>query len=291
MRFATVLIAIFASASSALAAVSNNGIVTNGGFDSGLDGWTVQTSRNGVIYSGADTYGSGAGTLGWHWDSSKRAVDGTIPDHYAILSQSISLTANAYYTLSFTAKMADNADSTTYFLRASVGGAYVTQGVSMTDQGQSFSFAFQAPASTSGGVTLAFESNNADTVTYLDNIGIIPVLTGSQAATAAKRRLAERDDDELCPSASSMACPISLWEFRLDLATNPKVLKKVGYECVEVAQDLESCGGCATIPGAGVNCLDIPHVDNVGCDAGVCVITTCDADYQLSEDGSACVAI
>lgn len=118
---------------------------------------------------------------------------------------------------------------------------------------------------------------------------------------ARRRRLAEKRDT-LCSRPSEKACPIGSWPYRIDLAENAAVLKKVGWECIDTEQDLvrslppavcrrrtdadlslfywqESCGGCASVPGDGVNCLDIPGVDafGVSCTTGQCVIGKSDS--------------
>lgn len=53
-----------------------------------------------------------------------------------------------------------------------------------------------------------------------------------------------------------------------------------GYECVDVQNDLESCGGCVAndspfggrTAAGGRDCSAIPNVDAVRCQKGACVI-------------------
>ncbi|KAL0957831.1 hypothetical protein HGRIS_000018 [Hohenbuehelia grisea] len=70
-----------------------------------------------------------------------------------------------------------------------------------------------------------------------------------------------------------------------------------GYDCVDVYNDLESCGGCAdsTRDGGwsndgGRDCSQIPNVAAVFCDQGRCVIGSCQAGYTASGDGQTCVS-
>ncbi|KAI0629838.1 hypothetical protein C8Q77DRAFT_270120 [Trametes polyzona] len=71
-----------------------------------------------------------------------------------------------------------------------------------------------------------------------------------------------------------------------------------GYECVDVLNDLESCGGCVGLgddAGAGAgeagrDCSAIPNVDSVTCRRGTCVIGRCAPGYSLSYDGARCVS-
>jgi len=41
------------------------------------------------------------------------------------------------------------------------------------------------------------------------------------------------------------------------------------YECIDFANELESCGGCASA-GEGQDCSAIPNAVSVGCEAGSC---------------------
>jgi hypothetical protein len=66
------------------------------------------------------------------------------------------------------------------------------------------------------------------------------------------------------------------------------------YECVNVASDLESCGGCVDranpLASAGRDCSAIPNVDAVSCANSACVIEACKPGFALSADGRDCVA-
>ncbi|KAM0793231.1 hypothetical protein ACM66B_000696 [Microbotryomycetes sp. NB124-2] len=103
----------------------------------------------------------------------------------------------------------------------------------------------------------------------------------------------------LCPTGER-ACPIAgsksflkarstdFHEFRVfDSAAEP-FLPSGGFECLDTQYSIESCGGCTSM-GEGRNCLDIPFVNGVGCDAGKCTIFSCQVGFKLSKDGSACI--
>ncbi|PIL31523.1 hypothetical protein GSI_06225 [Ganoderma sinense ZZ0214-1] len=66
------------------------------------------------------------------------------------------------------------------------------------------------------------------------------------------------------------------------------------WECINTTTDLESCGGCA-IPlddssPDGVDCTAIPGVVDVACRAGSCVVNRCIPGYEISTDGTFCLA-
>lgn len=86
------------------------------------------------------------------------------------------------------------------------------------------------------------------------------------------------------------------------------------WECLDTRSDLESCefcppsrilwlcltqnldvGGGCTVPilgmkATGMDCTSITGVENVSCVSGRCVISSCQADYFLSEDRAACIS-
>ncbi|CAK5270731.1 unnamed protein product [Mycena citricolor] len=69
------------------------------------------------------------------------------------------------------------------------------------------------------------------------------------------------------------------------------------WECVDVQRDLESCGGCAsgissslTGQSTGVDCTTIPHVSDVSCISGGCVVHRCLPGYITSPSGDACLS-
>lgn len=59
------------------------------------------------------------------------------------------------------------------------------------------------------------------------------------------------------------------------------------YECIDTANELESCGGCAS-EGKGQDCTLIEGAWNVGCDQGSCAVYTCAGGFQVSLDGKTC---
>jgi hypothetical protein len=62
---------------------------------------------------------------------------------------------------------------------------------------------------------------------------------------------------QLCPMSLS-ACPIS----SISLIASD-------YECLDITNELESCGGCAST-GEGQDCTAIKGAWNVGCERGTC---------------------
>ncbi|KAH9949344.1 hypothetical protein B0H21DRAFT_838674 [Amylocystis lapponica] len=65
------------------------------------------------------------------------------------------------------------------------------------------------------------------------------------------------------------------------------------WECVDTAEDLESCGGCAVPLGAlsprGTDCTAIMGVADVSCAAGACRVRSCLPGYEVAPSGTFCV--
>ncbi|WVW82124.1 hypothetical protein I302_104129 [Kwoniella bestiolae CBS 10118] len=99
----------------------------------------------------------------------------------------------------------------------------------------------------------------------------------------------------LCPGGS-VACPIPTSE---DITTE-SVTKlesslnsladwfKVGFECVELDTELNSCGGCLAL-GAGQDCSLIANARATGCESGSCAVYSCYDGYVVSPDRQTCV--
>ncbi|OAX40885.1 hypothetical protein K503DRAFT_855054 [Rhizopogon vinicolor AM-OR11-026] len=62
----------------------------------------------------------------------------------------------------------------------------------------------------------------------------------------------------------------------------------VGFECVDFAADLSSCGGCSSLDPVQHDCTSIPHVQGVACITGECQISSCQPGYLLQSDGQGC---
>ncbi|KAI5449832.1 hypothetical protein NCC49_004043 [Naganishia albida] len=110
--------------------------------------------------------------------------------------------------------------------------------------------------------------------------------TGSQCVSgipARRRSLTQQAAaGELCP-AGLQAC------YTADMASLA-MGKSVGYECVDVATDMESCGGCQfPIMGEarGEDCTAKAGVDNVSCVAGQCRASSCMRGFKLN--GTECI--
>ncbi|TNY17155.1 protein priA [Rhodotorula diobovata] len=61
-----------------------------------------------------------------------------------------------------------------------------------------------------------------------------------------------------------------------------------GYECVNTAEALDSCGGCAST-GEGVDCTKIRGAAGVGCEQGACIVFSCQAGWRPALSGNKCV--
>jgi len=69
-----------------------------------------------------------------------------------------------------------------------------------------------------------------------------------------------------------------------------------GFECVDVQNDLESCGGCVGEPDgsldydlSGVDCSALPGVDRVRCVEGNCHVDSCAPSWRKSKHADHCV--
>ncbi|KAH9485364.1 Protein priA [Psilocybe cubensis] len=95
----------------------------------------------------------------------------------------------------------------------------------------------------------------------------------------------------LCRRTGQKACPVYGFNWR-----GGKHHSFTSYECVDIENDLESCGGCvqqsndgeASADG-GRDCSAIPNVSTVRCHKSECVIDSCQAGFIRSADGTHCV--
>ncbi|KAI0823168.1 hypothetical protein BC628DRAFT_1520755 [Trametes gibbosa] len=120
--------------------------------------------------------------------------------------------------------------------------------------------------------------------------------TGGSFPSGKKRSVARRER----PCApGQQSCPVYSYDYHRRGGGGGEAAADVrGHECVDVQNDLESCGGCVGPDGAslqggagggGRDCSAIPDVDSVRCRRGVCVIGRCARGYSLSLDGARCV--
>ncbi|GAA5821272.1 hypothetical protein JCM11251_004545 [Rhodosporidiobolus azoricus] len=120
------------------------------------------------------------------------------------------------------------------------------------------------------------------------------VLSASQAARAKKSKIVE--PRTLCP-AHETACPIagsasfaeaSAHHFTATEQFSGIMAGSGGFECIDTKSQLDSCGGCAST-GEGRDCTSIRGVKGVGCEAGSCIVFSCQAGWKPSLDGTKCV--
>ncbi|WRT63985.1 uncharacterized protein IL334_000912 [Kwoniella shivajii] len=99
----------------------------------------------------------------------------------------------------------------------------------------------------------------------------------------------------LCPGGS-VACPIPSSD---DITPESAELLqsslnsladwfKIGFECIELATELNSCGGCLAL-GAGQDCSLISNAKATGCESGTCQVYSCFDGYVVSSDRQTCV--
>ncbi|WWC63610.1 uncharacterized protein I303_106215 [Kwoniella dejecticola CBS 10117] len=90
----------------------------------------------------------------------------------------------------------------------------------------------------------------------------------------------ENNKNQLCPYKFA-ACPIEGGSGS-NLGSGPS------YECINPLEDLQSCGGCASM-GAGQDCSAIPGAKWMGCNTGKCQVYSCKKGWKLNGDGTACL--
>ncbi|WAQ87339.1 hypothetical protein PtA15_8A243 [Puccinia triticina] len=103
--------------------------------------------------------------------------------------------------------------------------------------------------------------------------------SGPKPSGLPRRSLAATDAsaNEKCPAGLS-ACPIS---------SGMPLKPTAGFECLDVQQEVSSCGGCAST-GQGIDCATIKGVSSAGCSEGKCKIFSCKAGYQYSSVHNVC---
>ncbi|KAG8901778.1 hypothetical protein FRC00_004651 [Tulasnella sp. 408] len=71
----------------------------------------------------------------------------------------------------------------------------------------------------------------------------------------------------------------------------PRYSGRGGFDCVDIENDPEVCGGCVGLDGSGsgTDCNAIHGTSATRCVRGSCVIDSCRKGWVKSLDGSACV--
>ncbi|GAA5830355.1 hypothetical protein JCM11251_001320 [Rhodosporidiobolus azoricus] len=93
-----------------------------------------------------------------------------------------------------------------------------------------------------------------------------------QPSHRAKRDTSAERRDMLCPGAQ-IACPLTGGH--------------LGYECIDVQNNIEQCGGCAV--QGGVDCSQLDGVDSVSCINGSCRVWGCGPGYSFHFRKRTCV--
>ncbi|KAL7425067.1 Protein cpl1 [Cryptotrichosporon argae] len=101
----------------------------------------------------------------------------------------------------------------------------------------------------------------------------------------------------LCPGGS-VACPVPPADLADVTPASVAALEtslssladwfRVGFECIELETELNSCGGCLAL-GKGQDCTAIPNTRATGCEASSCVVYSCKEGYVVAPDRQTCV--
>lgn len=62
---------------------------------------------------------------------------------------------------------------------------------------------------------------------------------------------------------------------------------RVGFECIDLENDVENCGGCASL-GTGQDCTQIPGAKKSTCESSQCVVLSCQPGHVLSAGKTTC---
>ncbi|SCZ94043.1 BZ3500_MvSof-1268-A1-R1_Chr6-1g08383 [Microbotryum saponariae] len=122
------------------------------------------------------------------------------------------------------------------------------------------------------------------------------VLNASQRPNAKRSKIVK--PKTLCPE-NETACPIvgaisyasavsQHFSDSANLFAGGVMSGNGGYECLDTRQALDSCGGCAST-GEGQDCTKIRGAVGVGCDAGTCVVFSCQSGWKPNSTGSKCI--
>ncbi|KZO92360.1 hypothetical protein CALVIDRAFT_308913 [Calocera viscosa TUFC12733] len=80
-----------------------------------------------------------------------------------------------------------------------------------------------------------------------------------------------------CPIPEQFGQPL----YERDMLEVPRMTGRTMHgECVDTMNDMDSCGGCATL-GEGVQCGQVEGVRETACVAGKCQIFSCGYGYKL----------
>ncbi|TFK48053.1 hypothetical protein OE88DRAFT_598954 [Heliocybe sulcata] len=123
-----------------------------------------------------------------------------------------------------------------------------------------------------------------------DSSGTCPAAGG--AVSSQLRRAATTGG--YCGKSGYKSCPV--WNAITSNSGHGTQTTMYKYECVNIASDVESCGGCVDDPrggnrsaDGGRDCSAIPNVDDVICSRGSCNILKCSKGSVLSADKENCV--
>ncbi|GAA5944631.1 hypothetical protein JCM1841_002523 [Sporobolomyces salmonicolor] len=103
----------------------------------------------------------------------------------------------------------------------------------------------------------------------------------------------------LCPGVYEVACPIlgsnSYAQAVAHHFSSPTEFSGImagagGYECIDVTQALDSCGGCAST-GEGQDCTKIRGAAGIGCEASKCIVYSCETGWKPSLSGNKCIRV
>lgn len=132
---------------------------------------------------------------------------------------------------------------------------------------------------------------------YVLQSGVCTRSTASQRARAKKSKIAV--PKSLCPSPNEVACPIigsSTYQravaqhFTSATEFTGVFAGEGGYECLDITQSLDSCGGCAST-GEGQDCTKIRGAVSMGCESSKCVVYSCEAGWKPALSGDRCVRV
>jgi hypothetical protein len=105
---------------------------------------------------------------------------------------------------------------------------------------------------------------------------------GHRKRAVPRRVLEETFDDAIVDNTDSQSSPCPKPDNACPIFANNAnrlALKADDFECVNINEDLDNCGGCTSV-GLGESCVDIPGIRGTACIKGKCQIYSCKSGYK-----------
>ncbi|KZT08785.1 uncharacterized protein LAESUDRAFT_676206 [Laetiporus sulphureus 93-53] len=110
---------------------------------------------------------------------------------------------------------------------------------------------------------------------------------------AAVQRGPQKREQQLIPAVQDVThlCPLSMSACPISSSVPLSLMEWIeqGFECVDLSEDLNSCGGCGSVD-TQFDCTAIPNALAVSCVVGGCHVDSCKTGYAIAADSKTCVS-